>query len=650
VAAAQSTAEQLAQQDPALALERLPLLKSDIERDRVLRVGFSAALARPSEVARGYLPLVIDRPWLSEVDFRGACALARAIDREAPDTAEKLVEKPGLHNPALALRETGQYLPLAAGRRLFAAFVLTAPDEAMALASGTTRSARAVHELLLAAGSPQLALLARLSQDSAIDLPRRSRVAMLSGRIARGDLSLEAALRIAAGTPQFFAAMVDMRAAASGLEAAAIDRVLERESLLLCLAVRESGAKALAGDVARFRARDLYLVLAFGRAEAAEPVFATVFDRLLLPKLRSETPAGASLLSLLDRTNNWELRDFAAAAVDAHRLDAFLSITGPGVMGQLAGGIDRSDDPLREAVRLAEIIDATTSKPLLQQMAAIVPTEFARCRKGGDQRGELLYRLLAARLLETPAAGDALREIGSASLPLLTSSGRLDTSALFGQANDCIERWFFYDDDDGVESFASFRASYAGDPAWEMEDRGDYLHLTGCGPDGRRIEIFANVPVDARLPKNRALQGEARRRQQAIQAALDARGLVPTVVVHRGHSFWLEKTLTYIDAGARLVVMGSCDGASQIHAVLAASHDAQIIATRGIGETTINDAILRSVNDRILTGDPVIEWAGFWETQKARLGKLALFRGYVAPGQDPGSAFLRAYYLSADAR
>jgi hypothetical protein len=175
------------------------------------------------------------------------------------------------------------------------------------------------------------------------------------------------------------------------------------------------------------------------------------------------------------------------------------------------------------------------------------------------------------------------------------------------------------------------------------------VRLTGRGADGRRIEIFANVPIDCHLPENRAREGEAQRRQQTIAAALDARGLVPAVIVHRGHSFWVRQTLSYLANTARLVILGSCGGTTEVHAVIEASHDAQVIATRGTGETEINDWLLKAMNDRILNGERIIYWNTFWQELRTRQGKSALFGDYIAPNQDPGTVFLCAYYRCLDA-
>jgi hypothetical protein len=96
---------QPAADDPAGTLERLPQIKNEIEKDRVLRQGFEAALEQNPDLAQRYLPLVIDKPWLAEMDFRRTCALARATADAA--VAQTLVLAVGLHNPELALRESG---------------------------------------------------------------------------------------------------------------------------------------------------------------------------------------------------------------------------------------------------------------------------------------------------------------------------------------------------------------------------------------------------------------------------------------------------------------------------------------------------------------------------------------------------------------
>src|ERR1035441_7405662 len=70
-----------------------------------------------------------------------------------------------------------------------------------------------------------------------------------------------------------------------------------------------------------------------------------------LPKWKAETPQAASFVAFLDRTDNWELRDFSSAALAAHRFDGLLAVAGREVVDRLAPRLDRSPDPLREADR-----------------------------------------------------------------------------------------------------------------------------------------------------------------------------------------------------------------------------------------------------------------------------------------------------------
>ena len=129
---------------------------------------------------------------------------------------------------------------------------------------------------------------------------------------------------------------------------------------------------------------------------------------------------------------------------------------------------------------------------------------------------------------------------------------------------------------------------------------------------------------------------------------LAERGLVPGFLVHRGHSFYTEKTIRYVTSAAKLVFLGSCGGVTNVHSVIERSRDAQVIATRGIGTTSLNDAILKSLNDWLLRGDAEIDWAGFWQAQKAQLGRNPMFRDYFAPHQDTASILLRAYFQVGD--
>jgi hypothetical protein len=569
-----------------------------------------------------------------------ACAQTVSFADACKNADERAVMASGLANPGLALRSYGLFAQLPFAQQAAEAFALADPEEAVGVAGSGAREADELRERLARSERAEARVVAELAADAGANGPERRKAAALAFEIARGNLTVEDAVRLAAQTPAYFARLTDLRFAAGGEEARGLDAALGLESLVLCRAVGESQGRGLA-DLAAFRARDLYLTLAYGRAEAADPVFAVVFDRLLAPKLRANKGAMAKLL---DESHGVGLRQFAGGALEARRLDPFLALVGADAAARLARGIDGSANPVEEAVEMADLIAGTRDRALLGQLDAIVPDEYARVAAQGDERGKELYGLLAASLLAAGGPGaDRVRASGAPYAKVLTSAATLDVAALFGAQKRCVERYFFWDDDDGVSSFEHFKSGYARDPAWKVEDRGNYVRITGRGPGGRTIEIWANRPIDIRLPANRDREDESLRRQAEMGNAMQAAGSRADVLVHRGHSFHVPKTLRFVEPEDRLVILGSCRGVGEIRAVMERSHGAQVIATRLKAKTELNDAMLKALNTALLSAGPKIDWKTFWS------GKAA-FQAYTAPSADPASVYLRGYYALADAK
>ncbi len=558
---------------------------------------------------------------------------------------ESSVMAAGLANPGLALRDYSLFAELPFAQKAVEAFALADPEEAVGVAGSGSREADELRARLARSERPEARVIAELAAERGTNGPERRRAAALAFAIARGKLTVEEAMRLASNTPGYFARLTDLRfAAGEGEEARALDGALELQSLTLCRAVGESQGRGLA-DLAAFRARDLYLMLASGLAEAPEPVFGAVFDRLLAPKLRANRGA---MTKLLEESRGVGLRKFAAGALEARRLDPFLALVGADAAARLARGIDGSANPVEEAVEMADLIAGTRDRALLGQLDAIVPEEYARVAAAGDERGKKLYGLLAASLLAAGGASlgpgaEKVREAGAPYAKYLTGAATLDVAALFGPEKRCVERYFFWDDDDGVSSFEHFKSGYARDPAWKVEDRGNYIRITGRGAGGRTMEIWANRPIDIRLPANRDREDESLRRQAEMGAAMQAAGVSADLLVHRGHSFHVPKTLRFVTADDRLVILGSCRGVGEIRAVMERSHEAQVIATRLKAKTELNDAMLKALNTALLSAGVSIDWRTFWS------GKAA-FQAYTAPSADPASVYLRAYYALSEGR
>jgi hypothetical protein len=210
--------------------------------------------------------------------------------------------------------------------------------------------------------------------------------------------------------------------------------------------------------------------------------------------------------------------------------------------------------------------------------------------------------------------------------------------------NLCLQRYVFHNDDDGVESFESFLRFYQNEANWTIERTDSLVHLTGRGTAERRIEIYANIPVDLQLPAHFAEAPAVRARQKTVTAAMPA---APTVLVHRGHDHHFEDTRKYLRQEARLVFLGSCHGMSNVEDVVTRCRRAQMIATRGVGATSVNDTFLKALNQKLLAPGDTLEWEPFWAGLRTVLQGSEHFQAYVPPHKNPGARFLADWYRQA---
>lgn len=406
-------------------------------------------------------------------------------------------------------------------------------------------------------------VLAALAIDDSLSGTERERRAVFAPR------------RVSVTEERFFPVLLAERLSAQGARAEFLDRALARTASLL-FRWFEDRRPTLGG----YTAAEIYALLAYGRAEEDDKLFGPVFDGLLLPKLH-----GAALPAL-------RMRQFLAAAAEHNRLDAFLRAAGDACLERAVEGIETLED----ALEVVEILDA-------------LPQGKWRSRIGASfRRDRPLEALLAARAGAAPESARFFRDTMRLALP----------------EGPVTERMIFHADDDGVESFDSFRRSYAGDAQWRWEDRGDWVRVTGG-----RVTIVANKPM-----------GEG---QQQISRYLGEAGVEPAIFVHRGHSYHVDRSLRYLTNGARLVFLGSCRGLGVTADVLAIAPDAEVVATRAVGTAGVNDPLLKAINEALRTGSGVVEWPALWRTMRTKVGG-AVFEDYLPPYANGPAQFAAAYY------
>lgn len=299
------------------------------------------------------------------------------------------------------------------------------------------------------------------------------------------------------------------------------------------------------------------------------------------------------------------------------------------VIGAIADAMDLDSAPIRAALEdeLAARYRAAgepSAKTAIHEVAVRGGTGDTPARSMIGLAGSLH----AARLSGRPAtpAFEAERFPQNhplAALPVL-SGERLFRNGLN------VQRMTFYDDPDGRASFRGFLRHHRAQ-GWALHAQSGFAVAISPERNGRRIVIVADIPG----------AGDAGR--AAAWDWMTREGLTPSIVIHRGHSYHEDATMTEIAPGTALVFWGSCGGHTRLRATLERAPDALVLATQNIGVSTVNEALLGIMEERLLT-DGAIDWNAVWKEARGRI-RDRRFASYKRPDQDSANLAFRAWQV-----
>lgn len=379
-----------------------------------------------------------------------------------------------------------------------------------------------------------------------------------------GTRSLEEAIRVAADDRAFYASLTT-------------DRYREYYARIFLQSIRHHQM-----NLRTWPADEIYKVLVYGREELDSELFRAVFDPWLQPKLANQP------------VDSWpRVRAFIRDAVVYGRKRALTVHWMSAAM--------RDIRTVQDMLHAGEILDQAPP----QVIAALLAQPEAQT--------SALYGLLASRFHQEPAFRRYIHE--GPALPM---------ASIYDDSGVSIHRYFFYDDEDGHESFNTFKAAYRNDKNWEWRVEGGFIRATGKGHNGHRIEIYANLPDKP---------------PDAVPLPHD-----PQVLVHRGHAFHVVKTLRYLKSDTALVFLGSCYGAESVQEVMDLAKQAQVLVTSGTGSHTVNDPLLKALNEKLLSTEGQLDWEPFWRSLNGRFGNNGLFANYIPPNRNTSAILLRGYY------
>lgn len=371
-------------------------------------------------------------------------------------------------------------------------------------------------------------------------------------------------------------------------------------------------------------------MIVLGENEIYTSSYKHSFNRLL-QRLGKNAKTDSLLLSV----NFDNFKKFIKMAASFNKLDTFLKLMPPArsqmLMKAFVGNLDQAGY-LEDAVDVADSYSSISDKKLLRTILGHVVENENIAIQNDNARGKLVYGLLKTIFLSSDSSNhiDLTKAIG------IPSVYTIDNKDLSDDSGRIVQQVFFYGDEDGKAYFPGFINSF---PAkdWSITMKPEWAEIKSRR--GKKIWIYANRPLN----NDENLDDTA---QQHLNRYLDNNELYPSVVVHRGHSYWFPYTLKLMPDNAKIVIVGSCGGFKNISQILKFSPDANIISTKEIGKGDINTSVLTCLNQNLMTGKTLV-WKNMWGTLTRQFAGNAdtkeSWEDYIPPYRNLGVIFMKAY-------
>jgi hypothetical protein len=276
-----------------------------------------------------------------------------------------------------------------------------------------------------------------------------------------------------------------------------------------------------------------------------------------------------------------------------------------------------------------------TLKPVAEEMLNNVKLNLDRNIKENNKRGLVMYNLLYKLFLSVDSTKniDLTKEFGIPPVYNINYQSLVDDSA-----HEVVMQVFFYGDDDGKMNYNGFLSQLPAANWKKIEDTKYWFAFAST--KGQPVVIYANKWFD-----DEKQEGALDKAQAALDNYLEEKNIQPTIVVHRGHSYWVKYTIDQIEPAAKIVLLGSCGGYNVIHSVLQHAPDAHIIASKQTGKKDINQPFMNILNEKLRTGSN-IDWIPLWKEFRSKAGNIEGFDDYVPPYKNLGALFIKAYNSS----
>lgn len=380
--------------------------------------------------------------------------------------------------------------------------------------------------------------------------------------------------------------------------------------------------------------QELYYLLVMGEDVIYTSSYNGTFKRMM------EKMASTAGDTLLMTVNFDKFKKFIKMAAGYNKLDYFLSTmpdsNAQRLMMAFVRGLDKSG-ALEEAVDVADSYGSIRTVSVKKLIDREIAASLAKSLQQVNHQSETIYTILQTIF---NSASDSLSDISTKlGIPPVYSVNYTD---VVSNKDTVVQLVFFYGDKDGLESYANFMTLFAGNAEWKISRNKEWIEIRSL--KSKPIVIYANLPLD-----NSDGSDPDAKAQAHLLEYLTANHISPTIVIHRGHSYHVKYTIKQLPASARIIVLGSCGGYHNLDEVIKASPNAHIVSSKEVGTRTINEPILKHINDDLRAGRN-INWISTWNdlAEKFPSGEgRERFENYIPPYKNLGAMFIKAYNIKA---
>ena len=482
----------------------------------------------------------------------------------------------------------------------------------------------------------------RQSDDTAVkvllkitdDIGKKSNAYVLIDDIVKGTLTIRQADSIGRDGKMLLTHLMEIRKQRTFLGMYSLEKELEVQALKFVRVVNdlhnEKDAAVRFGIVDNLNEEQLYTLIVYSEEEIFTSTFNGLFKRF---STRLGNHNGFGFLQDMGANR---FRVFIKQCASFGKLDTFLQKMTPEqrtiLLVKFAARLDEDDNSVSQAVEVADAYTSmrdSTMREILQQTIAM---ELQRVAQKKDTKAMAIYGLLSNLCANSSIfQQDWYRNVsGKYKLPPLDI---MPIKRLFEMNHKSVWHMYFYDDDDGDESFKAFVQIFR-DSNWAILDTSK-LFVKIISKGGMPVEIYANKPKEE-------YDGQAFLEEYFIKEKI-----VPDVLIHRGHSYYAYKTIEKTQPGTKVFILGSCGGYHNLSNIIDRAPEVNIISSKQIGVYAVNNPILKELGEIVRTNKDV-NWQELWTTLDERLQcdpieTYTKWLDYIPPHKNLGAIFIRAY-------